>query len=121
MSGNPRKSIQEIFDEGTPIDEALARGVASALRRHKMLGNSIVVWQDGRVVHIPADQIQVPDVEDRASNLAPKSKSAPQPPPVNSGPLSATIPSDTRAKGSDPPVAQVDIIIADDKLLPQPV
>jgi hypothetical protein len=59
----PQKTIRELFKEGTPIDDALARGVADALRRHKKLGNSIVIWRDGQIVHVPADQIQVPDEE----------------------------------------------------------
>jgi hypothetical protein len=59
-----QKSIRELFEEGKPIDDALARGVAAALRRHKQLGNPIVVWRDGKIVHIPADQIEVPDIDD---------------------------------------------------------
>ena len=29
--------------------------------RHKRLGNPIVVWRDGKVVWVPAEEIQVPD------------------------------------------------------------
>ncbi|MDB5320170.1 MAG: hypothetical protein JWN40_1801 [Phycisphaerales bacterium] len=64
MISRPQKSIRELFEEGTPIDDALARGVADAIRRHKKLGNSIVIWRDGQIVHVPADQIQVPEAED---------------------------------------------------------
>ena len=64
MIRKQQKSIEELFEEGTPIDDALARGVADALRRHKKLGHSIVVWCDGQIVHIPAEQIQVSDADD---------------------------------------------------------
>jgi hypothetical protein len=64
MISKPKKTIHELFLEGTPIDQALRQGVRNALRRHKKLGNSIVVWRDGQIVHIPADQIQVPDADD---------------------------------------------------------
>jgi hypothetical protein len=37
----------------------MKRAVREALIEHKKLGFSIVVWQDGRVVEIPPDQIPV--------------------------------------------------------------
>lgn len=46
-----------------PIQRAAARGVREALLRHKLLGQSVVVWRDGRVVEVPPDQIQVRDEE----------------------------------------------------------
>jgi hypothetical protein len=64
MIGKPKKSIQDLFLEGAPIDEALRKAVREALRRHKKLGNSIVVWRDGQIVHVSADEIQVSDAED---------------------------------------------------------
>jgi hypothetical protein len=62
--GARHKSITEIFEEGTAIDEALARAVRQALRFHKKLGNPIAVWEDGRVVWIPPEQIQVDEAEE---------------------------------------------------------
>lgn len=41
------------------IDLGVHRGVARAIAEHKKAGCSIVVLQDGRVVKIPADKIQV--------------------------------------------------------------
>ena len=52
-----RKTILELMTDGKEVDEALKRGVREALLRHKKLGQSIVVWQDGKVVEIPPDQI----------------------------------------------------------------
>lgn len=60
--GEVRKpDIMEAFREGTGIDRALGRAVLEALRRHKDLGHSIVVWREGKVVWIPADQIPTDD------------------------------------------------------------
>jgi hypothetical protein len=42
------------------IERAARRAVREALLRHKLLGQAIVVWRDGRVVEIPAEQIEVP-------------------------------------------------------------
>ena len=66
MIGKPKKSIQEIFLEGTPIDEGLRDAVREALLRHKNLGNSSVVWRDGRIVHVPAAEIEVPAAKERS-------------------------------------------------------
>jgi hypothetical protein len=45
--------------EGTEIDEALRRAVREALLLHKKLGNSIAVWEDGKVVILPPERIPV--------------------------------------------------------------
>jgi hypothetical protein len=42
------------------VTDALARATRDAVERHKRLGQSICVWQDGRVVEIPASEIRVP-------------------------------------------------------------
>ena len=40
-------------------EEALTKAVAKAIAEHKLTGDPIVVWRDGRVVKIPADQIEI--------------------------------------------------------------
>ena len=61
MIDTPRKSVTELFDEGTTIDAALRRGVQDALRRHKLLGQSVVVWKDGKVVRLRPEEISLAD------------------------------------------------------------
>jgi hypothetical protein len=39
------------------IEQALARAVREALRRHKRAGNPVAVWRDGRTVWIKPDDI----------------------------------------------------------------
>jgi archaellum biogenesis ATPase FlaH len=39
------------------ITEAARDAIAQALERHRKLGESIAVWQDGKVVVLSADQI----------------------------------------------------------------
>jgi uncharacterized protein YacL (UPF0231 family) len=39
------------------ILERVKEGVAQALERHRRLGQSIAVWQDGKVVILKADKI----------------------------------------------------------------
>jgi len=54
-----KKSIEEIFADGTAIDRALQRGAQRALWLHKRLGYPIATWRDGQVVWIPAEEIVV--------------------------------------------------------------
>ncbi|MGH7577594.1 MAG: hypothetical protein ACREM1_21030 [Longimicrobiales bacterium] len=42
------------------ITRALRHAVREALRRHKLAGNPVAVWEDGRVVWIPAEDIPEP-------------------------------------------------------------
>jgi len=66
MSENEPRDIGEIFAEGTEIDRALREAVRQALIRHKRLGQSVVVWQDGKTVWLTPDQIPVDlDEEDQ--------------------------------------------------------
>ncbi len=46
---------------GQEINKAINRGVYAAFRRHKEAGVPIVVWKNGRIVHIPPEEIVVPD------------------------------------------------------------
>jgi hypothetical protein len=39
------------------IEQALARAVREALRRHKQAGNPIAVWRGGRTVWVEPDDI----------------------------------------------------------------
>ena len=41
------------------IDKGIHQGVANALAKHKAAGQSISVWQDGKVVRIPASKIKI--------------------------------------------------------------
>lgn len=49
----------ERIDDVPRILHAMRQGVRQALARHRALGHPIVVWRDGRVVWIPADEIPV--------------------------------------------------------------
>ena len=40
-------------------EEALKKAVAKAIADHKRTGDPIVIWRDGKVVKIPAEQIEI--------------------------------------------------------------
>ena len=54
---------QRVYDIAR-VEAAMRRGVREALRQHKRAGNPIVVWRDGQVVWIPADEIVIEDEPD---------------------------------------------------------
>ena len=55
-----RAHARHLFDDTEAINRAVAGAVREAIRRHKLLGQSICVWEDGRVVEIKAEDIVVP-------------------------------------------------------------
>jgi hypothetical protein len=59
----PDPRLEEVVAKGVRIQRAFRAGVRRALMRHKRLGESVAVWREGRVVIIPPDQINIPDVE----------------------------------------------------------
>ena len=58
-----KKNLKDI-SIGIRAEEALKKAVADAIADHKRSDNSIVIWRNGKVVKIPADQIEIR--EDRA-------------------------------------------------------
>jgi len=53
-----KKNLKDI-PIGIRAEEALKKAVAGAIADHKRSGDSIVIWRDGKVVKIPADQIEL--------------------------------------------------------------
>jgi hypothetical protein len=67
-----KNRIDRMFEEGTPIDEALNRAVRRAVLLHKKLGYPVCAWRDGKVVWIPPEEIPGPDEEEKlGTNGAP--------------------------------------------------
>jgi hypothetical protein len=46
-------------EENQRMIEGVGKAVKKALLEHKRAGNPIAVWEDGRVVWIPAEEIDV--------------------------------------------------------------
>jgi hypothetical protein len=56
-----KKTINDIFAEGTLIDSALKMAGEKALLQHKKLGNPVALWHEGKVVWIPPEEIPLPE------------------------------------------------------------
>jgi hypothetical protein len=50
---------EEVSWTSQDILDAVNRAVTAALRRHKARGESIVIWRDGKIVTLTADEIDV--------------------------------------------------------------
>jgi hypothetical protein len=59
MSERKPVDIGRIILEGTLVDQAIRLAIQDTLRLHKKLGDPVVGWKDGRVVWVPADQIEL--------------------------------------------------------------
>jgi hypothetical protein len=63
---NNKKAIDD-FPLAVKAEMALKEAVAEAIVEHKRRGHPIVIWQDGRVVKIPPEDIVVPSVQNSIS------------------------------------------------------
>jgi hypothetical protein len=56
---------EEFLAEVEAVEAAVQQAVQEALRMHKLAGNPVAGWKDGRVVWVPAEEI---DVEDESTD-----------------------------------------------------
>lgn len=63
MKNAKRPDVDRILREGTEITSALERAARQARFEHKLRGIPLVVWIDGKTVHVPPEQIVVDLVE----------------------------------------------------------
>lgn len=59
MTSAKQPDVDRILREGTEITAALERAARQARFEHKVRGIPLVVWIDGKTVHVPPDQIVV--------------------------------------------------------------
>lgn len=63
MKTDAPRTIKEILLETDLADRAVRKAVREALLRHKRLGQPIAVSEQGKVVWIPPEEIEVPPEE----------------------------------------------------------
>jgi hypothetical protein len=44
-------------EKGGAVDRSLRKAVREALRRHKLLGQSVVIWRNGKMVELKPEEI----------------------------------------------------------------
>lgn len=61
MNANRDVDIDDAFERGTPIDDAMEAAFREAVEQHRRARAPMVFWEDGKVVLIPAEQVQIRD------------------------------------------------------------
>ena len=64
MEPHAPRDIRKILLETDLADRAINKAVREAVLRHKLLGQPIVVSRDGKVIWIPAEEIEVPPADE---------------------------------------------------------
>ena len=59
MSRDAEIDVQKKLEDRPRVQNALRKAVQHAIRFHKIMGVPIVVWEDGKVVEIPPEEIVV--------------------------------------------------------------
>jgi hypothetical protein len=69
LRGDNKSLVEELFEDGRAIDNALKEAARDARRLYKALGNPMATWKDGQVVWIQPEDIVVdaPAEADEAS------------------------------------------------------
>lgn len=70
MTPNGEERPMDPFHNQERIQQAMRRAVQDAVRRHKLLGESIVIWRDGKVVIVPPEEINIDGFETNGSQAA---------------------------------------------------
>jgi hypothetical protein len=53
--------IDQVFEQGTPIDDAMDQALVEAIERHRRAGVPMVFWEDGKSVWVSADELDLGD------------------------------------------------------------
>ena len=54
-------TLDELFEDGRAIDQALLDAARDARRFHKAMGNPMATWVDGQVILVQPEDIRVDD------------------------------------------------------------
>jgi hypothetical protein len=54
-----KSTLDELFEDGRAIDEALKEAARDARRLHKALGNPMATWEHGQVVWVRPEDINI--------------------------------------------------------------
>ena len=56
-ANDDQPDLDALLADDDLLDQAVAEAQLDAARRHHLLGEPLVIWRDGRVVIVPADEI----------------------------------------------------------------
>ena len=56
--------IETAINDDVAIQAALDRAFRKAVLDHRHAGVPMVFWEDGKIIHVPADQVPLPEVDE---------------------------------------------------------
>jgi hypothetical protein len=59
MKSETPRTVSDLIRDNDLIQNALTKAVQGAVREHKLLGQPIVIWRDGKVVWVPPEEIEL--------------------------------------------------------------
>ena len=65
-----KSTLDELFEDGRAIDEALKEAARDARRLHKALGNPMATWRNGQVVLVRPEDINIDDDSEQGPDPA---------------------------------------------------
>lgn len=68
MAKPNKPDIGAILRDGHEVEHAMARASLEARLEHKRLGIPLVIWKDGKVVHVPPEHIVIDPEHNGSSN-----------------------------------------------------
>ena len=68
------KRIQRKIPMEKMAEKALQEAVAEVIADHKRTGDPLIVWRNGKVAHVPPDQIEIREIKAGYSPLRKKAK-----------------------------------------------
>ena len=71
MRERTSEEIARIMRDGNAIDRSLVAAYRRTVLRHRQHHVPLVVWQDGAVVEVSADDVELPPVPDGAAEPTP--------------------------------------------------
>ena len=54
---NGNKNVRDALKDKALIEKAMREAIQDAVRTHKLLGQPIVIWREGKVVIVPPEEI----------------------------------------------------------------
>lgn len=58
MTGKKDVDISALFEQGDAVRDAIRRGGLEAMKQYIRAGESMVSWNDGKVVRIPPQELE---------------------------------------------------------------
>ena len=71
------RDVEAKLRDGMAIDRAIVAAQRRVILRHRQLGIPLVIWRDGRVVEVPPDSVELPQLRDESGNVTGTSRIVP--------------------------------------------